>query len=67
MWSEVEDGHWVIGGHPESSNVVIGTGDMGRGFRYAAVVGEMLADHVDGISRPETNLFLPSRFATAKA
>lgn len=67
MWSEVEDGHWVIGGHPESSDVVIGTGDMGRGFRYAAVVGEMLADHVDGISRPETNLFLPSRFATAKA
>lgn len=67
MWAEVEDGHWVIGRHPQSSRVIIGTGDMGRGFRYAPAVGEMLADHVDDIPRPETELFLPSRFVRAGA
>ncbi|AMM30790.1 N-methyltryptophan oxidase [Sinomonas atrocyanea] len=67
MWAEVEDGHWVIGQHPQSSRVVIGTGDMGRGFRYAPAVGEMLADHVDEVPRPDTDLFLPSRFAAARA
>lgn len=67
MWSEVEDGHWVIGEHPQSSNVILGTGDMGRGFRYAPAVGEMLADYAEGVSRPDASLFLPSRFATARA
>lgn len=67
MWAEVEDGHWVIGEHPQSSKVIIGTGDMGRGFRYAPAVGEMLADHVEEIARPDTELFLPSRFLGAKA
>ncbi|MDQ1130693.1 N-methyl-L-tryptophan oxidase [Microbacterium sp. SORGH_AS_0888] len=67
MWSEVEDGHWVIGEHPDSDRVIIGTGDMGRGFRYAAVVGEILADYVDGKSRADAALFRPGRFASATA
>lgn len=64
MWSESEDGHWLIGHHPDHDNVVIGAGCNGRGFRYAPVVGELISDLVEGREHPELALFDVDRFTT---
>jgi len=61
MWSEVDDGHWIIGRHPEHSRIVFGAGCMGRGFRYGPVVGEALADLATGTERPDMKIFSPDR------
>lgn len=68
MWSESQDGHWIIGTHPLEPNVVIGAGCTGRGFRYAPVVGKALADIVEGIARDDFDTFAIGRidFDTAE-
>lgn len=67
MWTESQDGHWLIGRHPSHANVVIGAGCNGRGFRYAPVVGALLSDLVEGIEHPELGLFDFNRFASTGA
>lgn len=62
MWTEAADGHWLVGDHPTSPRVVIGAACNGRGFRYAPVIGELLADLTEGKQHPELDLFRPSRF-----
>lgn len=44
MYTVTPDHHFVIDLHPEHSNVVIGAGFSGHGFKFASVVGEVLAD-----------------------
>jgi len=67
MWSEVADGHWIIGTHPRHERLVFGAGCMGRGFRYAPVVGEALADLSAGTERPDMAMFRPQRFRSVTA
>lgn len=62
MWTESEDGHWLLGKHPQHDRVVIGAGCNGRGFRYAPVVGTLLADLAEGTSDPSLRLFDFNRF-----
>ncbi|HKU27171.1 MAG TPA: N-methyl-L-tryptophan oxidase [Candidatus Sulfotelmatobacter sp.] len=62
MWSESKDGHWLLGEHPNHENVFIGGGCTGRGFRYAPVVGQALADFVEGKARPDLETFAIQRF-----
>ena len=38
------DEHFLIDFHPEHRNVVFATGFSGHGFKFAPVVGEVLAD-----------------------
>lgn len=38
------DRHFIIDVHPERANVVFATGFSGHGFKFAPVVGEILAD-----------------------
>jgi sarcosine oxidase len=64
MWTESQDGHWLIGRHPAHSRVVVGAGCNGRGFRYAPVVGSLLADLTEGTEHPELALFDFNRFDT---
>jgi sarcosine oxidase len=61
MWTESADGHWLIGRHPDSDRVVIGAGCNGRGFRYAPVIGSILADLTEGTEHPELSRFDLSR------
>lgn len=62
MWTEVDDGDWLVGAHPESDRVVIGAGCNGRGFRYAPVMGQVLADLSLGVPHAEITRFRPDRF-----
>lgn len=57
------DQHFVIGLHPEHANVVIASPCSGHGYKFASVIGEILADlAVEGTTRHSIGLFAPSRF-----
>ena len=57
------DHHFVIGLHPDHANVVIASPCSGHGYKFASVIGEVLADlAVDGSTRHPIGLFDPARF-----
>lgn len=44
MFTNTPDGHFVIDRHPEYPQVVFGAGFTGHGYKFAPVIGEVLAD-----------------------
>lgn len=57
------DQHFVIGLHPDWPNVVIASPCSGHGYKFASVVGEILADlAIDGATTHSIGLFAPTRF-----
>lgn len=44
LYTNSPDGHFIIDRHPTSANVTIACGFSGHGFKFAPVVGEILAD-----------------------
>lgn len=61
------DHHFVIGHHPDHSNVVVASPCSGHGYKFASVIGEILADlALDGATRHPIELFAPSRFDPAR-
>jgi sarcosine oxidase len=60
------DRHFVIGLHPEHAQVALAAGFSGHGFKFASVVGEILADLAEqGRTRWPIEMFHPERFAPA--
>ncbi|MDP2389750.1 MAG: FAD-dependent oxidoreductase, partial [Acidobacteriota bacterium] len=58
------DHHFVIGLHPDHAQVVIASPCSGHGYKFASVVGEILADlAIGGATRHPIGLFSPARFA----
>lgn len=58
------DHHFVIGRHPEHPQVVLTSPCSGHGYKFASVVGEILADLIrDGTTRHPIGLFAPDRFS----
>ena len=65
MYTLTPDEHFVIGLHPEHPAVSVACGFSGHGFKFAPVVGEILADlAIDGTTRQPIGLFDPSRFTS---
>jgi sarcosine oxidase len=53
LYSLTPDRDFIVDRHPEHANVIIGAGFSGHGFKFAPVVGELLADlALDPKSRP---------------
>ena len=48
MYCDTHDGHFWIARDPEREGLVIATGDSGHGFKFAPVLGEIIADAVEG-------------------
>jgi sarcosine oxidase len=44
MYTVTPDQHFILDQHPASPRVVLGAGFSGHGFKFASVVGEVLAD-----------------------
>jgi len=44
MYTYSPDSHFIIDHHPEHANVTIACGFSGHGFKFASVIGEILAD-----------------------
>lgn len=64
MYTCTPDEHFVISEHPNHPQVAVAAGFSGHGFKFASVVGEILADIViDGKSNHPIDLFSPQRFA----
>jgi sarcosine oxidase len=66
MYTNTPDEHFVIGRHPAHARVTLAGGFSGHGYKFAPVVGEivaaLLADDDPGFS---LELFSPTRFAAA--
>jgi glycine/D-amino acid oxidase-like deaminating enzyme len=52
MYCETHDGNFWIAQDPEREGLVIAAGDCGHGFKFAPVLGKIIADAVDGKSNP---------------
>ncbi|ABG05836.1 Sarcosine oxidase [Rubrobacter xylanophilus DSM 9941] len=62
MYTLTPDGHFVISAHPRHPRVAIACGFSGHGFKFASVVGEILADlTAGGSTRHPIGLFSPER------
>lgn len=63
MYTLTPDEHFVLDVHPEKSNVILGLGFSGHGFKFAPAVGEALAElALDGAARSPLGLFAATRF-----
>ena len=52
LYCDTRDGHFWIAPDPERPGLVVATGDSGHGFKFAPVLGEIVADAVEGKSNP---------------
>ncbi len=65
MYTNTPDGHFVIDHHPAHSHVVLACGFSGHGFKFASVVGEVLADlALDGETPRPVGFLSMRRFGT---
>jgi sarcosine oxidase len=67
LYTMTPDEHFVIGRHPGFEPVSIACGFSGHGFKFAPVVGEILADlATSGTTSHPIELFSPLRFRANK-
>jgi glycine/D-amino acid oxidase-like deaminating enzyme len=52
LYCDTHDGHFWIAPDPERLGLVVAAGDNGHGFKFAPVLGELMADAVEGNSNP---------------
>ena len=57
MYCDTHDGHFWIARDPEREGLVVAAGDSGHGFKFAPVLGEIIADAVEGKDNPLLNKF----------
>jgi len=63
LYTLTPDHHFVIGLHPHHAQVVIASPCSGHGYKFASVVGEILADlATERTTRHPIGLFAPGRF-----
>ena len=64
LFENTPDEHFLLGLHPEHENVVVAGGGSGHAFKFASVIGELVAQLVAGESpRLDISLLSPERFA----
>ncbi len=64
MFTNSPDGHFILDVHPEYPQVSLASGFSGHGFKFASVVGEIMADLAQtGETAHDLSLFRLSRFA----
>lgn len=63
MFTNTPDEHFIIDRHPEHPQVVFGAGFSGHGYKFASVIGEVLADLAcEGHTEHPIDLFGLDRF-----
>jgi sarcosine oxidase len=64
MYTNTPDQHFLVAPHPHHPQVVVACGFSGHGFKFAPVIGEILADLIiDGTTAHPIGLFDPIRFS----
>lgn len=68
LFTNSPDGHFILDRHPQMPQVSFAAGFSGHGYKFASVIGEIMADLAEhGESRYDIGLFRLSRFAAATA
>jgi len=63
LYTNTPDQHFVVASHPRHRQVIVACGFSGHGFKFAPVVGEILADlATSGTTAHSIALFDPARF-----
>lgn len=63
MFTNAPDEHFILDRHPELPQVYFASACSGHGFKFASVIGEIMADLAQtGASRHDLNFFRLSRF-----
>lgn len=63
LFTNTPDEEFVLDHHPEYSQVIVGAGFSGHGFKMSSAIGEMLADlAIDGETHHPRELFRIDRF-----
>src|SRR3712207_2503781 len=58
MFTNTPDNHFIIDVHPEYDQVSFASPCSGHGYKFASVIGEIMADLADtGITRHDISLF----------
>lgn len=66
MFTNTPDEHFILDTLPGEQRVIVASPCSGHGFKFSAVVGEIIADlAIDGATRHDIGLFGLARFATA--
>ncbi|WP_418282260.1 N-methyl-L-tryptophan oxidase [Halorubrum sp. DTA98] len=64
LFTNTPDGHFILDRLPDDPRVTVGAGFSGHGFKFASVVGEILADlAIDGETDHDVDRFRADRFA----
>jgi len=68
LFENTPDEHFLLGLHPQHEQVVVAGGGSGHGFKFASVIGEIVAELAAGESpRLDIGLLAPQRFARKTA
>lgn len=57
LYSDTRDGHLWIAPHPERSGLFVCSGDSGHAFKFAPVLGALIADAVEARATPRLSRF----------
>ena len=52
FYCDTHDGHFWIAPDPERAGLIIAAGDCGHGFKFAPLLGEIIADAAERKSNP---------------
>jgi glycine/D-amino acid oxidase-like deaminating enzyme len=52
LYCDTRDGHFWIARDPDRDGLVVATGDSGHAFKFAPVLGDLIADVVDDVPTP---------------
>jgi sarcosine oxidase len=64
LFENTPDEHFLLGLHPDHENVIVAGGGSGHGFKFASVIGEIVAQLARGEApRLDISLLSPRRFS----
>jgi glycine/D-amino acid oxidase-like deaminating enzyme len=67
LYTNTPDEHFIVDRHSAHSNVAYAAGFSGHGFKFAAVIGEILADLTTrGAASPDANFLRAARLSDPK-
>ena len=63
LYTMTPDSHFLVGIHPDSPRVSFAAGFSGHGFKFASIIGDILADLAcDGVTARPIGFLSPERF-----
>ena len=57
LYSDTRDEHFLIDEHPEVSGLYVAAGGSGHGFKFAPILGDLVADRITGQPNPWLSRF----------